>query len=462
MLRFMKIEYGAAMWAQGTEGAYLQDGKSVTCLEKYAELYPNRMQENYPPFETLDLYNNNDGFIDKLNELELDSIRTSISWSRLFPDGKNINPKAVKFYNSFFSKIRETNTKIWITLYWFDMPVFQEDKGGFTDESVRIDFVNYCLKAMELFDEYVDIFYIYNEPQVDLQFKYLLNHSYPFEVDIQKAYQSQVYMLECQAEVIKKAKLLDLTAKIGTVINVSKVYPRSSHPNDLKAAENAELLDYLPWLSTSVNGVYPEKIIELLKSKGIMISITDEQRNLFFENRIENLGINYYFPQRVKSFDLQLSSEAVILPTHFYEMYKMPGMKINKDRGWEIYPQGLYDVLVDIRDNYQNIETNITENGIGVQGEVVEKSKIVDDQYRIDFTQDSIRECHRALEHGVNLKGFHIWSLVDLWSPTNQFLNKYGLIHFDNSNFSYSLKKSGMWYRDYIKKERILGEKDEQ
>lgn len=454
----MKFEYGAAMWAQGTEGGYLQDGKTLTVLEQYATLYPNRMQENYPPFVTLDLYNNHDKFVEELAKLELDSIRTSISWSRLFPDGINLNTQAVQFYKTFFEKIRATDTKIWITLYWFDMPLFQEDKGGFLNQDVRDQFVKYCKTAIELFDQYIEIFYVFNEPQVDLEMKYLTTACYPFETDMYKVYQSQIYMLECQAKIIKYFKENKFESRIGTVIDINTVHPRSNSSADLEAANRAKLLYYRPWIDVSINGAYPQELIKLLATKDITITISDEQKKLFAENRIEVLGINYYFPIRVKVADFVPNPEKQAVPEDFFSDYKMPGAKYNKDRGWEIYPQGIYEVLMDIKDNYGNIETYITENGIGVQGEKPGSNGIVEDNYRIDFALDSLNVCEQAIADGANLRGYHIWSLVDLWSPSNQFLNKYGLIHFDNETFKFKIKESGLWYSDYIKAKRM--EKD--
>lgn len=454
----MKFEYGAAMWAQGTEGGYLQDGKSITVLEQYATMYPNRMQQGYPPFVALDLYNKPDNFIAELDKLNLDSIRTSISWSRLIPDGINLNPQAVEFYTSFFKKIRATNTKIWITLYWFDMPLYQEDKGGFLSEEVRAQFVEYCKQAIELFDDYIEIFYVYNEPQVDLEMKYLTTACYPFETDIRKVYQSQIYMLECQARVIKYFKSRQFKSRIGTVIDLNTVHPRSQSTGDLEAANRAKLLYYKPWIDVSINGVYPQQLIELLATKNINIELSEEQKQLFLENRIEVLGINYYFPIRVKVADFVCNPEKQIVPEDFFSEYRMPGAKYNKDRGWEIYPEGIYEVLMDIKENYGNIETYITENGIGVQGEKQASDGVVSDPYRIQFAIDSLEICKMAISDGANLKGYHIWSLVDLWSPSNQFLNKYGLIHFDNEKFEYKLKESGLWYSQYIQSQRT--EKD--
>lgn len=446
----MDFEYGAAMWSQGTEGAYREDGKEITTLEKYAELYPNRMQENYPPFKTLDLYHNYEAFVEQLNELQLDSIRTSVSWSRLIPNGKDINQKAVDFYINFFQAIRETGTKIWITLYWFDMPIIQEDKGGFLSEEVRNDFVYYCTNAIKLFEQYIDIFFIYNEPQVDLGMKYLYTVSYPFEIDLYKNYQSQIYMLECQAEVISKAKEMKLEKKIGTVINICKVHARSYLECDQKAKNYNELFDYKPWLDTSINGKYPIEFIDLLKANGINLKLTDDQKNLFAENRIEVLGVNYYYPQRVKVCEYSKNPNAPLMPSHFYSKYDMPGKKMNQDRGWEIYPRGIYEILMDIKNDYGNIESYITENGIGVQGEKINENGVVDDQYRIDFIKESLEQCKYAINDGANLQGYHVWSVVDLWSPSNQFLNKYGLIHFDDKSMSFKLKKSGEWYRELI------------
>lgn len=100
----------------------------------------------------------------------------------------------------------------------------------------------------------------------------------------------------------------------------------------------------------------------------------------------------------------------------------MPGRKINPHRGWEIYEQGIYDIAMDIKENYDNIEWILTENGMGVEGE--EKFKVdgmIQDDYRIEFIQDHLKELHRAIQDGANCHGYMLWTFIDCWSWLNAY-----------------------------------------
>lgn len=126
---------------------------------------------------------------------------------------------------------------------------------------------------------------------------------------------------------------------------------------------------------------------------------------------------------------------------------------MNESRGWEVYPQALYESLMIIKDEYKNIECYISENGIGIENENQFRGDNgeIQDSYRIEFIEDHLIWLHKAIQDGVNLRGYHVWSFIDLWSPSNQFKNLYGLIEFDLDTKETKRKKSSYWYSQLIK-----------
>ena len=127
----------------------------------------------------------------------------------------------------------------------------------------------------------------------------------------------------------------------------------------------------------------------------------------------------------------------------------MLGRKINPHRGWEIYEQGLYDIAQNIKENYGNIEWILTENGMGVEGEEkFRKDGVIQDDYRIDFVKDHLRELHRSIQEGANCIGYLIWTFIDCWSWLNGYKNRYGLVELDLATQERRLKKSGHWFRE--------------
>ncbi len=118
---------------------------------------------------------------------------------------------------------------------------------------------------------------------------------------------------------------------------------------------------------------------------------------------------------------------------------------MNPYRGWEIYPKAIYDVAINVRDNYGNIPWYISENGMGVEGEetFIDDDGIVADDYRIDFIREHLEWLHKGIEEGSNCFGYHLWTLIDCWSWSNAYKNRYGLIALDLVTQKKTIKKSG-------------------
>ena len=165
---------------------------------------------------------------------------------------------------------------------------------------------------------------------------------------------------------------------------------------------------------------------------------------------MDYLGVNYYHPARAKARETQLDPSLGWLPEKHFEDYEWPEARINPHRGWEIYPQAIYDIAINIRDNYGNIPWYISENGMGVEGEAKFRNAdgVIDDDYRIDFIKEHLQWLHKGIEEGANCFGYHLWTPIDCWSWMNAYKNRYGLIAVDDlATQKKTIKKSGMWYK---------------
>ncbi|MFQ2680820.1 family 1 glycosylhydrolase [Aeromonas caviae] len=169
---------------------------------------------------------------------------------------------------------------------------------------------------------------------------------------------------------------------------------------------------------------------------------------LLAAGKIDLLGINYYQPRRVKARMTAINPDSPFLPDWFFENYEMPGRKMNPYRGREIYERGIYDILINLRDNYGNIPSYISENGMGVEGEhrfIGEDGQVKDD-YRIDFIRGHLQWIHTAIAEGSNCRGYHLWTFIDNWSWMNAYKNRYGFISLDLESQQRTVKKSGEWF----------------
>lgn len=156
-----------------------EDGKAPTVLERHFVDHPEFFFEGIGPDETLDWRHDYDRFAECAASLGHNSFRTGLLWARLMPDGKHVSESAVAFYRSLFGAFKGRGMELSVVLYWFDMPVWAEDRGGFTRRDIEDAFVRYCETAFDLFGDLVDIWYVYNEPTVDILMKYAWRACYP-------------------------------------------------------------------------------------------------------------------------------------------------------------------------------------------------------------------------------------------------------------------------------------------
>lgn len=447
------FKWGSAVWAQGTEGGYNKDGKSPTVWDEYYRLHPERFFNKIGPSETLGWYDKKFDVASLVESVGHNSFRTSIMWTRLIPDGKNINEKAVEFYKDMFQSFKEKNIELSVVLYWFDMPLMYENEGGFSNRKIIEPFVYYCQKCFELFDDLVDIWYIYNEPFMDAIMKYENGLCYPNEVNWNKLNNAIYNMVIAHAKVVELYKNNNYDKKIGSVLNHAHVYSRSNHLADQNARDIIDLLKIKCFEDPLLGGYVNKDWMAFVKKYGANLNVDLKDEELIKNNTIQIVGLNIYGPLRVKCPSYIINPHAPITTTSFYEPYDMPGKRMNKYRGWEIYPQCLYDAVMDIKKRYNNPEMRITENGIGVQNESRfrgENGQIQDD-YRIDFVKEHLLWVHKAIEDGANLVGYNMWSFIDLWSPSNQFKNCYGFFEYDLKTEEIKRKKSADWFEKISK-----------
>ncbi len=445
--------FGSATSATQCEGAYNRDGKGLNIWDLWSNTEPNRFFNGVLSYDTSTFYDNYKEDIKLLKEIGHNSFRTSISWSRLFPNGYGeINKKAVEFYRNVFEELKKNDMEPFVNLYHFDMPASLQEIGGWENYNVTEYYKEYAKTCFELFGDIVKRWFTFNEPIVHVECGYLNCYHYPCKVDPKAAVQVAYHTALASAKAIREYHKLNQGGKIGIVLNLTPAYPRSDNPADVKAARIAELFANKSFLDPSVKGEYDNELIDMIKEHNIMPKYTDEDLNIIKENTVDFLGVNYYQPIRVCARRSMPNPEAPFTPDYYYDNFEMPGRKMNPYRGWEIYPKGIYDIAINIKNNYGNIEWMITENGMGVENE--ERFKVngrIEDDYRIDFYKDHLTWLHKGIEEGSNCIGYHVWTGIDNWSWLNAYKNRYGLVELDLKTQKRTIKKSGEWFKELSK-----------
>lgn len=443
--------WGSAASATQMEGASKEDGKGLNIWDYWYETEPNRFFDGVGPEITSDFYHRYKEDIKLMKEIGHNTFRFSISWARLIPCGVGqVNEKAVKFYNYVINELLENHIEPFINLFHFDMPLELQEKGGWESREVVDAYAEYGRICFELFGDRVKKWFTFNEPIVPVEGGYLYDFHYPNVVDFNRAVQVAYNTMVAHAKAVKEFRDLNMKGgKIGIILNLTPSYPRSSNQADLKAANIADLIFNRSFLDPSVKGEYPEELIELIKKHDLMPVVEDGDKELLRNNIIDLLGVNYYQPRRIKAKACMPNPEAPFMPDNFFDNYEMPGRKMNIYRGWEIYEKGIYDIAVNLKENYGNIESYISENGMGVQNEErFIKDGMIEDSYRIDFIRDHLTWLHRGIQEGCNVKGYHMWTFIDNWSWSNAYKNRYGFIQLDLKTQKRVIKKSGYWIKE--------------
>ncbi|WP_330982625.1 MULTISPECIES: glycoside hydrolase family 1 protein [Enterobacterales] len=444
--------WGTATSSTQSEGRVAGDGKGENIWDYASDHFNERFHGGVGCSEASTFYTHYKEDIQRAKEIGLNSFRTSISWSRLIPDGDGeVNPQAVAFYNAVIDELQAQGIEPFINLYHFDMPMALQQKGGFENREVVDAFARYARQCYELFGDRVRYWFTFNEPLIPAEAGYLHPRHYPYVSDFGRAAQVLHHIVLAHCKAVAAWRESGRQGKIGIIMDVIPVYPRSDSEEDLQAAKMADLFYTRSINEPMLLGHYPEELLTILKEVDQFPKALPGDCELIANTRVDLVGINYYRPRRVKARETPLDDSQPFVPERFFEEYIMPGRRMNTSRGIEIYPEALYDIAMVMKNTYGNVPWFVSENGIGIQDE--EQFMVdgqVQDEYRIAFLQEHLSYLHQAIADGSHCLGYHMWTFVDCWSWQNAYKNRYGFYRLDLATQQRSLKKSGQWFRSVI------------
>ena len=444
--------WGAATSGPQSEGRFHKAHRNI--FDYWYDQDQSAFFDRVGPNTASNFYNDFRQDIALMKEAGLNSVRTSIQWSRLIRDLETgeTDDDGVRFYNEVIDEFLRQGIRPVMNLHHFDLPYeLYEKYGGWTNKKVVELFADFAEKCFALFGDRVKEWTTFNEPMVVAEGEYLYKFHYPLLVDGKKAVQC-IYNLNLASamaiERFRQSACKRQGGRIGIVINLTPAYPRSDSAEDAAAADFAETFKNKAFLDPAVKGKFPQRLVEILHRDGVLWESTPEELKLIQENTVDFLGVNYYQPFRAQA-QTDFNDAEGWLPEKYFAPYEMPGRRMNPYRGWEIYPQAIYDIAINIRDNYDNIPWYVSENGMGVEGE--EKFRQADgsiaDDYRIDFIREHLQWLHQGIAEGSNCFGYHLWTPIDCWSWSNAYKNRYGLIALDLATQQKTLKKSAYWFK---------------
>jgi beta-glucosidase len=277
-----------------------------------------------------------------------------------------------------------------------------------------------------------------NEPQCSAFVGHADGRHAPGLKDFGAAVQASHVLLRAHALAVAEFReLCPAGSRIGIALDLHTMYPYTDGISDVEAAHRADGKANRWFLDPVLKGTYPSDILEAYRRHGVAPRIEDKDLETLASNPVDFVGVNYYFPERVCAND-----RGGVLGIEF----GVPKDSPKTDMGWEVYPEGLYDLLMRLKNDYGNPALFITENGAAYADRVVSKGQVQDDD-RIDYLASHLREARRAIEHGVKLQGYFLWSLMDNFEWGFGFSKRFGITHVDYRTQARTWKKSGSWYQ---------------
>ncbi|CAH0418139.1 6-phospho-beta-glucosidase [Periweissella ghanensis] len=469
--------WGGAIAAHQAEGAWNVDGKGVSIADiltagdaKTQRRVTDGVQEgnNYPNHHGIDFYHTYAEDLELMAELGSNAFRTSIAWTRIFPNGDDEQPNeaGLEYYDKMFDKMHELGIEPVITLNHFEMPYhLVKEYGGWTNRKLIDLFVHYAEVVFNRYRDKVTYWMTHNEISnqaginlgAHAQFFVWTNSGFVFNGDetlnekIAKMVQAAHYELVASAKVVALGHKINPNFKIGGMVNVAPFYPASPSPKDMLAFQKAR--QSRDWFSdVHINGEYPVEIERLYEKFGFRPDITEQDRADLKAGTIDYLAVSYYSSTTVKAVDNPDNFKNAYAS---YEVTSNPYIETN-DWGWGLDADGLRYSLNELSEMYPHTPIMIVENGLGAYDKL-EDDQSIHDPYRIDYLKHHIQAMEEAIvEDGVQVIGYLSWGPIDIVSAgTGEMKKRYGYIYVDLDDFGEGTgrrfkKDSFKWYQQVI------------
>ncbi|WP_350316648.1 6-phospho-beta-glucosidase [Pectobacterium aroidearum] len=457
--------WGGAIAANQAEGAYLEGGKGLTTVDMIPHgvnrlpvklgqepRFALREDEFYPSHQAIDFYHRYKEDIALMAEMGFTVFRTSIAWSRLYPNGDELTPNAegIAFYRDMFAECKKYNIEPLVTLCHFDVPMhLVTEYGSWRNRKMVEFFARYARTCFEAFDGQVKYWLTFNEINI-------LLHS-PFsgaglvfaegENQEQVKYQAAHHELVASALATKIAHEVNPENQVGCMLAGGNFYPWSCKPEDVWAALNKDR-ENLFFIDVQARGTYPAYTGRLFKEKGITIA-SEPGDDEILKNTVDFVSFSYY-ASRCASADMNEHNSSA---ANIVKSLKNPHIKAS-EWGWGIDPLGLRITMNMMYDRYQK-PLFLVENGLGAKDEINAQGEI-DDDYRISYLREHISAMADAIGDGIPVIGYTSWGCIDLVAAsTGEMSKRYGFIYVDRDDrgegtLARKKKKSFYWYKKVI------------
>ncbi|KMK74339.1 GH1 family beta-glucosidase [Alkalihalobacillus pseudalcaliphilus] len=433
-----EIKWGVATASYQIEGAAFEDGRGASIWDTFSRT-PGKIKNGDNGDIACDSYHRYEEDIQMMKELGIDIYRFSISWPRIFPTGTGeVNQAGLNYYHNLVDCLRANQIEPMCTLYHWDLPQVLQDQGGWANRETIEAFAHYAEQMFREFNGKITKWITINEPWCISFLSNFIGEHAPGNHDLQLATTISHHLLVAHGRAVTKFRSLGIKGIIGYAPNLEWFEPFSNKKEDIEAC-NRGMAWFIEWFMDPVfKGSYPEFLVEWFENKGVSLQIEDGDWDQINQT-IDFIGINYYtgsvgrYKQGAELFDLEK------IDIHYEKT----------DIGWNIYPQGFYKALKKLTSQYNRIPIYITENGACYNDGVLHGR--VHDINRIKYLEQHLTSLKRAIDSGVNIKGYLTWSLLDNFEWAEGYDKRFGLVHIDFQTLRRTKKDSYFWYEKMIR-----------
>lgn len=451
--------WGAATASYQIEGAATEDGRGPSIWDTFAAT-PGKVHGGDSGAVADDHYHRTAEDLGHMRDLGLDAYRFSLAWPRIQPTGSGaFNQRGLDFYSRLVDDLLEAGIAPVVTMYHWDLPQPLEDAGGWPVRETALRFGEYAAKVVDTYRDRVHVWTTFNEPWCSAYLGYGAGVHAPGRTEPAAAL-AAVHHLNLAhglgGRVVRDA-LGDL-ATLSLTLNLHVARPDDpSNPEDVDAARQIDALANRAFLEPVLDGRYPADLIEDTAAVTDWSFVQDGDLETTHTG-LDVLGVNYYSTQRVRRYvpdhaKVQAdghgaSAHSAWIAADAVEFLPQPGP--HTEMGWNIDPGGMTELLLRVHRDYPRLPMMVTENGAAFPDRVAPDGR-VHDADRIDYLHTHIDAVGAAMDAGVDVRGYFVWSLLDNFEWAYGFSRRFGILRVDYTTLERTWKDSAYWYRDLLK-----------
>ena len=441
--------WGTATASYQIEGAVNEGGRGASIWDTFSHT-PGKIVHGDTGDIACDQYHRLEEDLDLMSELGLQAYRFSVAWPRIQPDGSGpANQTGLDFYRRLVDGLRQRSIEPMLTLYHWDLPQALEDLGGWTNRDTSERFAEYAGIVYEALSDSVGFWITLNEPWVAAWMGYGLGVHAPGISDAAKALAATHHLLLGHGLAMERMRSAGDENQLGVTLNLHPARPSRDREPDREAARRVDGQANRLYLDPLFRSAYPEDVFSHYKERGADLSFVQDGDLSKISVPIDFLGVNYYFRNTVR--DAPGEDASGMLFADLDARPVVPHVAEKTAMGWPVEPEGLTEILVRIKEDYANLPIYVTESGRAVN-DYIDPEGEVDDEERVSYLDAHFRAAYEAMEQGVDLRGYMVWSFLDNFEWAEGYSKRFGIVFVEYGTQRRVPKSSARWYSDVIRR----------